>query len=196
MSNETTEQTDNHYARLRLVVGVFDDETLATRTVEGLLECDFAADRISLLHKASGPGDDMLGLAYSNSEERIKVWSKHGIIWGALWGLLAGASGMFIFPGVGALLAAGPIVEVLGGTIAGAAIGISTMAGAAVVTEFASALHKMGIPEKQLNIIHQAVEKGAFIVILHCDEEPQAERYAIQLRHAGADPVIVIPVVL
>lgn len=196
MSNETIEQTDKHYARLRIVVGVFHGEAKATLTVESLLEHDFSADRISLLHKASGPGDDMLGLAYSNSEERVKVWGKHGIIWGALGGLLAGASGMFFFPGVGALLAAGPIVEVLGSAIAGAAIGGGTMAGAAVLTEFASALHKMGIPEMQLNIIHQAVEKGDFILILHCDEEAQAERYAIQLRHAGADPVIVIPVVL
>lgn len=177
-----------------LVIGIFEGENKATAIVEKLLEHDFAADRISLLHKASGPGDDMLGLAYSNSEERVKVWGKHGMVWGALWGLLAGASGIFVLPGIGALLAAGPIVEVLGSVIAGVAIGGGAMAGAAVITEFTSVLHKIGVPKEKLDIIHHAVEIGHFIVILHCDNEQQAERYAIQLRHAAADPTIVIPI--
>tara|TARA_R110001606_G_scaffold399222_1_gene582327 strand:+ start:59625 stop:60212 length:588 start_codon:yes stop_codon:yes gene_type:complete len=193
MENSVDEHSDKTYARLVLIVGIFDNEGKATRVVEKLLEQDFAADRISLLHKASGPGDDMLGLIYSNSEERVKVWSKHGIIWGALWGLLAGASGMFIFPSIGALLAAGPIVEAMVSVIAGATIGGGAMAGAAVLTELASALHKMGIPKTELKIIHHAVEQGNFIVILHCAKE-EAEHYSILLRHTEADPVIAIPI--
>lgn len=189
MNNENAES--NKYV---LVIGIFEGETKATAVVEDLLEKDFAADMISLLHKASGPGDDMLGLAYSNNQERVKVWGKHGLIWGALWGLLAGASGMFVFPGIGALFAAGPIVDILGGIIAGAAIGGGAMAGAAVITDFTGALQKIGIPEEKLDIIHSAVEQGHFIVILHCDNDQQAERYAIQLRHAAADSTIIIPV--
>jgi len=186
--------TDKHQkARMVLVVGTYDKESKATRAVERLIEKDFQADRISLLHKSGGLGDDMLGLSYSNTEERMKVWGEHGALWGALWGLLAGATGMFIFPGIGALMAAGPIVEALGGAIAGAALGGGAMAGAAAVTELASALHRIGIPETELAAIHTDIEKGRFIVILHCAPK-QADKYAIQLKWAGADPVVNIPI--
>lgn len=194
MVDDTTEHVRTRHARLILVVGIFDGEIKATRIVEKLLEQDFAADRISLLHKASGPGDDMLGLIYSNSQERVKIWSQHGIIWGALWGLLASVAGMSILADVDTLLAAGPIVEALASVLASAVIGGGVMAGAALVTELASAVHKIGIPKAELNIIHRAVEQGNFLVILHCTEQ-QADLYTIQLRHAGAEPVIVIPVV-
>jgi hypothetical protein len=191
MIGDTTEQVNKQHARLILVVGIFDGEIKATRAVEKLLEQDFAADRISLLHKASGPGDDMLGLIYSSSEERVKIWSKHGITWGALWGLLAGSSSMFILPSDGALT----VVKVIGSGLTGAIIGGVAMAGAAVLTELASAIHKMGIPKAELNMIHCAIQQGSFIVILHCSEQ-QAERHTIQLRHQGAEPVIAIPIVL
>jgi len=195
MNNKSPENTNLPRPRLILVVGSFADENKATAVVESLLEQDFSADRVSLLHKTSGPGDDMLGLIYSNSEERVKVWSKHGIIWGALWGLLAGVSGMFIFPSIGAQLAAGPIVEAMVSVIAGATIGGGVMAGAALLTELASALHKMRIPKTELNNIHHAVEQGAYIVILHCAKE-EAEHYTILLRHTGANPVTAIPIII
>jgi hypothetical protein len=72
MIDDISKPVSTQHARLILVVGIFDGEIKATSAVEQLLEQDFAADRISLLHKASGPGDDMLGLIYSSSEERVK----------------------------------------------------------------------------------------------------------------------------
>lgn len=72
MIDDTDERVTRQHARVILVVGIYDGEIKAKSAVEQLLERDFAADRISLLHKASGPGDDMLGLIYSSSEERVK----------------------------------------------------------------------------------------------------------------------------
>jgi hypothetical protein len=192
--NNQLHGTDEHQKiRLVLVVSTYDSESKATRAVEKLIEKDFPADRISLLHKSGGFGDDMLGLTYSNTEDRMKVWGEHGAFWGALWGLLAGATGLFVFPGIGALMAAGPVVEALGGAIAGATLGGGAMAGAAAVTELASALHRIGIPETALAAIHNDIEKGQFTVILHCAPE-QAEKYAIQLRWDGADTVVELPI--
>lgn len=181
--------------RIVLVVGIFDGENSATSAVEKLIEQDFPADRISLLHKASGPGDDMLGLTYSSKEERVKVWGKHGIFWGGLWGLLTGISGLFVLPGMGAVLAAGPIVEALGVTIAGATLGGGAMAGAAVLTELASALHALGIPKEELTIIHDSIDKGHYIVILHCDRD-DVEQYEKHIKWAGADPVMTLPILI
>ncbi len=179
--------------RLVLACGIFDDEQAATRVVEKLIEDEFPMDRLSLLHRSGGAGDDMLGLAYTGTEERIRVWGEHGAAWGALWGLLAGATGLFVLPGIGPLLAAGPVVEALGGAIAGAALAGGAMAGAAALTQLASALHRMGVPDTDIEVIHDAIQQGRYAVILHCEPE-QAERCAMRLGWAGADPVILMPV--
>jgi len=180
-------------ARLILAVGVFDSEDKATRVIEKLIEEDFPADRLSLLRKTGGIGDDMLGLAYTNTAERVKAWGEHGAVWGALWGLLAGATGLFVLPGIGPLLAAGPVVEALGGAIAGAAVSGGAMAGAAALSQLAGALHRIGIPKPDIDMIHMAIEAGNYVVILHCDSA-RAEHCAMRLGWAGADPVTLMPV--
>ncbi len=193
MINE--QQMDNRYknARMVLAIGIYSIEEKALKTIEKLIKEEFPADRLSLLRKAGGTGDDMLGLAYTNTKERVKAWGKHGVVWGALWGMLAGATGLFVLPGIGPLLAAGPVVEALGGAIAAAATTGSVMAGAAALTQLASALHRIGIPTSAIEQIHSAIETDHYIVILHCDPD-QADHCAMRLGTAGADSVIVMPI--
>ena len=179
--------------RLVLVVGIYASETRAQQLVEKLIHEDYPMDRISLLSRAGGAGDDMLGVTYHDSGERMKAWGKHGAFWGAIWGLLAGASGMFVLPGLGPLLVAGPIVEALGAAIAGAAVAGGTMAGAAAVSHLASALHRMGIPEDELEQIESAIQAGQYVVILHCAPE-ESEKQARTLAWARADPIYQLPV--
>jgi len=185
--------TEKHSERLDLVIGVYDHEDKATQVVEKLVQQDFPPDRLSLLHKNGGLGDDMLGLAYTSGEERIKAWGEQGALWGGLWGLLAGATGMFVIPGFGALLAAGPIVEAIGGAIAGSALGGGTMAGAAALTQLGSALHATGIPEKELQEIHDHINAGQVVVILHCAPEEKADCVKL-LQQQGAHPLYEIPI--
>lgn len=185
-------ETDNK-ARLHLAIGVFEESSKATALVEKLIADDFPADRISLLHTSGGSGDDMLGISYASDGERIKVWGEHGAFWGALWGLLAGATGMFVLPGVGPLLAAGPIVEAIAGAVAGGVVTGGAMAGAAALTGLASALHRMGIPEEALQEIEDAVGKGAYVVILHCGAD-EVEKCLIKIRWAGAEKSYDFPV--
>ncbi|VAW80297.1 hypothetical protein MNBD_GAMMA13-1713 [hydrothermal vent metagenome] len=176
-----------------LAVGVFDNEDKVARVIKKLVEEDFPADQLSLLHKTGGLGDDMLGLAYTDTAKQVKAWGEHGAIWGALGGLLAGATGLFVLPGIGPLLAAGPVVEALGGAIAGATMVGGGMAGAALLSELASALHRIGVPEADIEIIYSAIEAGHYVVILHCDPG-QADHCAMRLGWAGADPVTVMSV--
>ena len=195
MADPSNTENPSRKARLVLAVGVFDTEDKATRVIEKLIEEEFPADRLSLLRKTGGMGDDMLGLAYTNTAERVKAWGEQGAIWGALWGLLAGATGLFVLPGIGPLLAAGPVVEALGGAIAGAAVAGGSMAGAAALSQLASALHRIGIPEADIELIHRAIESGHYVIILHCEPD-QADHCAMRLGWAGADPVTILPVVL
>lgn len=182
------------HERLVLVVGVYPNQARAQQLVEKLIDEDYPMDRISLLSRAGrGAGDDMLGVTYHDTAERMKVWGKHGAFWGAVWGLLASASGMFILPGLGPLLVAGPIVEALSAAIASAAVVGGTMAGAAAISHLASALHRIGIPEDELQQIEAAIEAGQYVVILHCAPN-EAEKLARTLAWAGADPVHQLPV--
>ena len=180
-------------ARLHLAVGVFSDSGKATRLVEKLIAEDFPQDRISLLHKSGGSGDDMLGISYADDNERVKVWGEHGAFWGAIWGMLAGATGMFVLPGLGPLLAAGPIVEAIAGAVAGGVLTGGAMAGAAALTGLASALHRMGLPEEALQQIHDAVDEGDYVVILHCAAD-EVDKCLIKIRWAGADKSYDFPV--
>ena len=67
------------------------------------------------------------------------------------------------------------------------------MAGAAAVSHLASALHRIGIPEADLQQIESAIESGQYVVILHCAPQ-ESEKHARTLAWAGAEPVYQLPV--
>lgn len=150
-----------------LLVAVYDNEAAARHVVEQLIEREFPMDRLSVLGRVHPSGDDILGIYHAGAGQRMKVWAKQGAFWGAVWGLLAGASGMFFFPPMGPLLAAGPIAEALAGALEGAAVAGAAMTGAAAVTELATALHRVGIPEERLEHLHRAIEEGHYVLLLH-----------------------------
>ncbi len=171
----------------KLIAAVFDDNDAATRVVEELVEHDFPMDKLSVLHRAGGNGDDFLGVAYRDEKERLKVWGEQGAFWGALGGLLAGASGLLLVPGIGPLLVAGPLIDALVGAVTGAGL----MAGAAAVTHLTTALRRVGIPEERLEELHRYVMDGKTLLLLHLgDEDPQA--WIQKLRWKGADPVLAL----
>ncbi len=180
--------------RLDLLIGVFDKESQAEALVERLIGDEFPPDRISVLHKGGGMGDDMLGISFDSAGERVKAWTEQGALWGGLLGLLAGASGLFVLPGLGTLLAAGPIVELIGGAIAGTLFGSGAMAGAAALSQLATALHHLGMPEEKLRQLHQWIDEGKVVVILHLDPGSDLEQYLTQMKWAGADTVLELPV--
>jgi len=178
---------------LVLAVAMYTNDDKAYQVVERLIANDFPMDKISVLRRASGEGDDLLGVSFHDSRERIKTWGRHGLFWGGLWGLLASAAGVFVLPGVGPLLMAGPIIEMLGAALAGAAISGTAMAGAAVITELASALHSAGVPEQHIDELHDAIMQGKTLVILHC--APSQERDCQHhLHNTGAEKELLIPI--
>lgn len=162
-----TEHDIARQAQQTLLVAVYDNEATARHAVEQLIERGFPMDRLSILGRINGSGDDVLGIYHPGAGQRMKVWAKQGAFWGALWGLLAGATGMFVFPPLGLVLAAGPIAEALVGALEGAAIAGAAMTGAAAVTQLATALHRVGIPEEKLEHLHHAIEEGHYVVLLH-----------------------------
>lgn len=164
------------------VAAVFDNEDRALRVVEEMIEQDFSMDQVSVLHRAGGQGDDILGIAYSDEKERFKVWGTQGALWGALGGLLASASGLMLIPGIGPLLIAGPIVDAIAGAIAGAGF----MTSGAAITHLTIALRRMGIPDEYLDTLHQAIMDGKTVLILNSgSDDPEVWRQRLTWEGAG-----------
>lgn len=145
-----------------IILAFFDREDAAQRAVDRLVEQDFPLDRVSILGKPGGSGDDPLGVYYPSAGERIKGWGKMGALWGGLFGLFGGAFGMFVVPGVGAMMVAGPLIDVL----VGAGVGGALMAGGASLSELTVAIHRMGVPEERLQETQQFIESGHYVLLL------------------------------
>lgn len=171
-----------------LVGAVFDNADDTHAVVEDMIKQGFPMDQVSVLHKAGGQGDDFLGIAYSNEKERFRVWGVEGMLWGSLGGLLAGAAGLFILPGIGPVLIAGPLVT----AIAGGTIGAGLMTTGAAASHLSIALHRVGIPEDKLETLHQAIMHGKTVLLMHCGND-DPEVWQQRLVWTGADPVFTLP---
>jgi hypothetical protein len=170
------------------VAAVFASPDDARSVVEEMSRQDFPMDQVSILHKAGGQGDDFLGIAYTSEKERFKVWGTKGALWGSLGGLLAGAGGLLLLPGIGPVIIAGPLID----AIAGAAVGAGLMTAGAAGTHLTIALHRLGIPEDKLALLHQAVMDGKTVLLLHCGLDDPADWHR-RLAWTGADPVLTMP---
>jgi tetrahydromethanopterin S-methyltransferase subunit C len=99
-----------------------------------------------------------------------------GVIGGSL-GVLAGIGALAI-PGVGPLIAAGPIMAGLAGLGVGGAIG-----------GLVGALVGMGIPEYEAKRYEGQVKGGGTLLSVHCDTAEQISRAKDLLRGTGATDI-------
>jgi hypothetical protein len=99
-----------------------------------------------------------------------------GVIGGTL-GLLAGI-GILAIPGVGPLIAAGPIMATLAGLGAGGAVG-----------GLVGALVGMGIPEYEAKRYEGAVKGGGTLLSVHCDTSDQIGTAKAALKETGASDI-------
>lgn len=178
---------DSDAAR-QLLIAEFTATEQAEKALHVLNERDFPLDKVSILGGGNASGDDPLGIYYAGIGERMQGWGSMGALWGGLLGLASGAAGLFIVPGLGAVIAAGPVVEALASAAAGAAIGGGAMAGAAALTQFAVALRRMGIPDEELERLERAVREGRTLLLLHVGTDEAAQWRELLDRH---DPAAV-----
>ena len=86
-------------------------------------------------------------------------WGKLGAFWGGFWGLLFG-SAFFMIPGLGPILAAGPVV---GWILAGLESAVEVGALSAV----AAGLFSIGIPKDSIVKYESALKADQFVLIVH-----------------------------
>lgn len=100
-----------------------------------------------------------------------------GGVTGGVLGLLAGIGALAI-PGVGPLIAAGPIMAALSGMAVGAAVG-----------GIAGALIGMGIPEFEAKRYEDMVKGGNILMSVHSESGAQTKRVKDIFKNAGAEDV-------
>ena len=183
MSTKSTMETSR-----RLLLAFFAEDKQAETALHRVLDEGFPMDRISVLGKADASGEDPLGLYYPSLGERIKGWGGIGALWGGLWGLVAGAAGMFLIPGTGAIAAAGPVVEAL----AGAGIGAGALASAAAMSQLGATIHRMGVPPEAIEEIQALVHQGHPLLMLILDQS-ELERWETLLRWNAPERLMSFP---
>lgn len=156
------------------VFGIYATPALAESAVDHLIARGFPNSAISVLLP-----DDETTRAFAH-EKNTKApegtaagVTTGGVIGGTL-GLLAGIGALAI-PGIGPLIAAGPIVATLAGVGAGGAVG-----------GIVGALVGMGIPEYEAKRYEGEVKGGGTLLSVHCDTSDEVSVAKLALRETGA----------
>jgi hypothetical protein len=170
------------------LMAFYADAEAAHRRLDLLMRNEAPMDRISVLGRADASGDDPLGIYYAGTGERMRGWGGLGAFWGGIFGLLSGAAGMFVLPGVGPMVAAGPLVGSLTGAAVGAGAGAAVMAGAGAGQQLAVAIHRMGIPESCIDDMQTRLTQGeTMLMLILAPDEAERWRPLLDARTPPAD---------
>jgi hypothetical protein len=157
--------------------GIFKDRLAVENAVDQLKSAGYRNTDISVLFPYNEGNKDFAIEKDTKAPEGATTGAGTGAILGGALGWLAGIGSLAI-PGVGPLIAAGPIMAAL----AGAGVG-GTLGG------IAGALVGMGIPEYEAKRYQGRVEKGGILLSVHCDDSEWTSKARNILENSGAEDV-------
>ncbi|MEJ6949771.1 hypothetical protein [Natronospora cellulosivora (SeqCode)] len=153
------------------VIGVFDNKESAEHALNQVRNAGITDDRISMVAK-----EDQVRNNNENeggyAEQNLGDGAATGGAIGGIAGLIAGAGALAI-PGIGPIIAAGPIAAGLTGLAAGG---------------IAGGLIDMGIPEERGDYYEGEVKKGKIVAAVEADED-KVDDVSSVLRDNGASDV-------
>jgi hypothetical protein len=159
------------------VFGIYATPSTAEAAVDHLIARGFTNASISVLL----PDDDSTRAfaheKHTKAPEGTATGVTAGGVIGGSLGLLAGIGALAI-PGVGPLIAAGPIMATLAGLGVGGAVG-----------GLVGALVGMGIPEYEAKRYEGAVKGGGTLLSVHCDTSEQIDVAKNALKETGASDI-------
>ena len=158
------------------VFGIYGSRSSAENAIDVLTEAGFPLTDVSVLVPESLGANEMRTEKATKAPEGVTAGASSGAVLGGTLGLLAGIGALAI-PGVGPLIAAGPILSALAGIGVGGAVG-----------GVAGGLIGMGIPEYEAKRYEGRLQKGGILVSVHCDtSEEVKEAEEIMKRTGGED---------
>jgi uncharacterized membrane protein len=162
------------------VVAVFAQHSGAENAVKELKDSRFDIKKLSIVGSDYHSNEDVVG--FYNIGDRMKYWGKTGAFWGGLWGMLFGAA-FLVIPGIGPIIAAGPIVAWIIGALEGAVMvgGISALG---------AGLFSLGMPKDSVVKYETSIKAGKFLLIAHGTAE-EVQRARNVLQSSGAEEINV-----
>jgi hypothetical protein len=156
------------------VYGLYATRTQLERGVEALQAAGFRPTDVSVLGLDQQTTHEVAHEINSKAPEGAATGGAAGAAVGGVLGWLAGI-GLLTIPGIGPLLAAGPIVATLAGIGAGGATGglVGALAGA-------------GIPEIEAKRYEGRIRGGHILLSVHSDDTEWSDRAKEILKATGA----------
>jgi hypothetical protein len=147
------------------VVAVYRSHTEADQALKELQSGGVDMRKLSIVGKGYHTEEHAVG--YYNAGDRMMYWGKVGAFWGGFWALLFG-SAIFMIPGLGPILAAGPVVAWIVAGLEGAVeVGALGVLGAG--------LFSMGIPKDSIVKYETALKTDQFLLIANGTAEEVAK---------------------
>jgi hypothetical protein len=145
----------------RAVICIAKSEEQATRIVDDLKAAGFSNNDVTVLLPDRAGSRDFAHEHHTKAPEGAATGAVAGGVTAGVLGWLVGI-GTLAIPGVGPLIAAGPIMAALGGVAAGGAVG-----------GLAGALVGFGIPEYEAKQYEGKIKNGNILISVHADDSRQ-----------------------
>lgn len=159
------------------IFGIFESRSELEHTIDRLKMDGFRASDISVLMPSGESATNFAHEKSSKAPEGVTAGATSGIAVGGILGWLAGIGSLAV-PGVGPLIAAGPILAAIAGAGVGGALGGLT-----------GGLIGMGIPEYEAKRYETYVRDGGLLLSVHVDDSDWAEKAKDILDSCGAKDI-------
>ncbi len=159
------------------VFGIYPQQTGLEAGVEALRLAGFSNSDISVLFPTNEGTRDFAHEKNTKAPEGVTVGASTGALLGGGLGWLAGIGALAI-PGLGPIIAAGPIMAALAGVGVGGALGGLT-----------GALIGLGVPEYEAKRYEGRVKDGGILLSVHSDTAGEVVRAKEILEQTGAQDI-------
>jgi hypothetical protein len=157
--------------------GIYKNRATAETAVDRLLAEGFSNQDVSVLMSDNSGSKDFATEKNTKAPEGTTTGVGVGGAVGGTLGLLAGIGALAI-PGVGPLIAAGPIMAGLAGLGIGGAVG-----------GLVGALVGMGIPEYEAKRYEGRIKDGGILLSVHCNTSEEISKAKDILKETGAEDI-------
>jgi len=161
----------------KAVFCIAKSEEQATHIVNQLKEAGFSNDDVSVLLPDRAGSRDFAHEHHTKAPEGAATGAVAGGVMAGVFGWLVGI-GTFAIPGVGPLIAAGPILAALSSAAAGGAVG-----------GLAGGLIGLGIPEYEAKQYEGKVKNGNILISVHTEDSKERSVANQILDRAHADDI-------
>lgn len=139
------------------IVGVYETEQDAINVIERLINQGYHKEEISVIGRNKTDVSNVTDETGTAAEDTAATGAMTGGAIGGATGLLAGIGALAI-PGIGPIVAAGPIAATLMGALTGAGVGGLT-----------GALIGLGIPDEDAKYYGNSLKEGKILVLVNND---------------------------